>query len=241
MAEKMSQAEIDALIAALQSGEIPLEEAASPAAAAQPAPAAPDASIDQSSIDALVQGLSSTEPTATIDQSSIDALVMGLSVPEPVAPAAHELVDLGPITQAEVEAAMAEGQLKKEAMRQEMAAAFEALHTSAPVPGAAPQAAPQPVAPNFPQMEATPMPVGNASLLMDIKLALTVVLGRARMPLRQVLTLGPGSVIVLDSLANRPVEVMVDSKPLMKADVVLIAENYGIKVVEKVLDQRKAS
>lgn len=74
----------------------------------------------------------------------------------------------------------------------------------------------------------------NMSLLMDVSLAVTVELGRARMPLRQVLELQSGSVIELDRLAGDPVDVFVNNRLIARGEVVVVDDKFGVRVTELV-------
>nr|WP_280953786.1 flagellar motor switch protein FliN [Symbiobacterium terraclitae] len=76
---------------------------------------------------------------------------------------------------------------------------------------------------------------------MDIELTLSVELGRTRLPLGDILEMGPGSVITLNRMANEPLDVRVSQLPIMKAEVIAIGENYGIRIVETKLETDKAS
>jgi len=49
---------------------------------------------------------------------------------------------------------------------------------------------------------------------------------------KEVLALGPGSVLELDKLAGEPVDILVNEKPIAKGEVVVIDENFGIRVTE---------
>lgn len=76
---------------------------------------------------------------------------------------------------------------------------------------------------------AVPEPA-NIGLIMDVPLHVTVELGRRRMLVRDVLDLGKGSLIELDKLAGEPVDVFVNGKLIAKGEVVVIDENFGVKV-----------
>ena len=78
-------------------------------------------------------------------------------------------------------------------------------------------------------MPADPEPA-NIGLIMDVPLHVTVELGRRRMLVREVLELGKGSLIELDKLAGEPVDVLVNGKLIAKGEVVVIDENFGVKV-----------
>lgn len=72
----------------------------------------------------------------------------------------------------------------------------------------------------------------NIDLIMDVPLQITVELGRTRKTIREILALGPGSVVELDKLAGEPVDLMVNGKLLAKGEVVVIDENFGIRVTD---------
>lgn len=72
----------------------------------------------------------------------------------------------------------------------------------------------------------------NLELLMDVPLQVTVELGRTQKMVKEVLALGPGSVVELDKLAGEPVDILVNEKPIAKGEVVVIDENFGIRVTE---------
>jgi flagellar motor switch protein FliN len=73
---------------------------------------------------------------------------------------------------------------------------------------------------------------GNLDLLLDIPLSITVELGRSKMQIREILELVPGSIIQLDKLAGDPVDIMVNNKLVAKGEVVVIDENFGVRVTD---------
>lgn len=73
---------------------------------------------------------------------------------------------------------------------------------------------------------------GNLDMLMDISLDVTVELGRSRQPIKDILSLSQGSVVELDKLAGEPVDVLVNQKPVAKGEVVVIDENFGVRITE---------
>lgn len=78
-------------------------------------------------------------------------------------------------------------------------------------------------------------PVGEAAsldMLMDIGLQVTVELGRARMTIREVLSLGPGTVVELNRLAGEPVDILINGKPVAKGEVVVLGDMFGIRVTD---------
>lgn len=73
---------------------------------------------------------------------------------------------------------------------------------------------------------------GNLDLLLDIPLSITVELGRSKMLIRDILELVPGSIVQLDKLAGDPVDIMVNNKLVAKGEVVVIDENFGVRVTD---------
>lgn len=72
----------------------------------------------------------------------------------------------------------------------------------------------------------------NIGLIADIPVRVTVELGRTRKSVGEVLSFAPGSVIELDKMAGEPVDVLVNGKLIAKGEVVVIDENFGVRVTE---------
>ena len=70
----------------------------------------------------------------------------------------------------------------------------------------------------------------NLNLLMDIKLKLTVELGRTELPIKKVLDLARGSIIELDKVAGEPVELYANGKLIANGEVVVIEDNFGLRI-----------
>ena len=79
---------------------------------------------------------------------------------------------------------------------------------------------------------AAPQSQGSMDMLLDVNLHLSVELGRTSMPVREVLHLGPGSIVELDKLAGEPVDIMVNGKLVARGEVVVIDESFGVRVTE---------
>lgn len=79
---------------------------------------------------------------------------------------------------------------------------------------------------------------GNIGLLMDVYMEMTVELGRTKKLIRDILAMGEGTIIELDKLAGEPVDILVNNKPIAKGEVVVIDENFGVRVTE-IVDQRE--
>lgn len=72
----------------------------------------------------------------------------------------------------------------------------------------------------------------NIELIMDVPLEVSVVLGRTRKSIKEILEFGPGTIIELDKLAGEPIDVMVNQKLVAKGEVVVIEESFGIRITE---------
>ncbi|CCF13956.1 flagellar motor switch protein FliN [Brevibacillus laterosporus GI-9] len=72
----------------------------------------------------------------------------------------------------------------------------------------------------------------NLGLLLDIPLQVTVELGRTKKLIRDILEMSAGSIIQLDKLAGEPVDILVNNKLIAKGEVVVIDENFGVRVTD---------
>lgn len=75
-------------------------------------------------------------------------------------------------------------------------------------------------------------PLQNIEFIMDIPLEVTVRLGRARLPIKELLELGAGSVIELDRVAGEPLEVLVNDKLVARGEAIVVADKFGIRLSE---------
>lgn len=72
----------------------------------------------------------------------------------------------------------------------------------------------------------------NLNLLLDIPLKVTVELGRTQKQIKDILELSQGSIVELDKLAGEPVDILVNNKLIAKGEVVVIDENFGVRVTD---------
>ena len=72
----------------------------------------------------------------------------------------------------------------------------------------------------------------NLNLLLDIPLKVTVELGRTQKQIKEILELSQGSIIELDKLAGEPVDILVNNKLIARGEVVVIDENFGVRVTD---------
>ena len=77
---------------------------------------------------------------------------------------------------------------------------------------------------------------GDADLarLHAVPVELAVEIGRTRMTIGDTLGLGPGSIITLDRMAGEPVDLLVNGRPIARGEVVVIDEEFGLRVTEVV-------
>ncbi|MDR2355407.1 MAG: flagellar motor switch protein FliN [Clostridiales Family XIII bacterium] len=119
---------------------------------------------------------------------------------------------------------------------------FGAEPAAEPVPADYETAAAEPApygyeepAPGAPPAKEPPPPADAESgmdLVRDIPLSVNVELGRARKEISEILEFGVGAVVVLDKLAGDPVEVFANGKLIARGEVVVIDENYGVRITE---------
>jgi len=212
MGDPLSQEEIDRLMAAAQGGS---EE---PAAAEETSAAAPEAEA------------AAGEPQAAVEEPESPEAVAEPAA-EPVAEAA------APVQQTPQAPEAAAPQLQVVA---------------------GPQAAPQPEAPSRPPtllgatggmvntvsqpVQFGPLPGSqetadqhrSINLLLDVKLQLTVELGRKELTIKDALALGPGAVVELERVAGDAVDLYINEKLIARGEVVVIDENFGVRVTEVV-------
>ena len=85
-----------------------------------------------------------------------------------------------------------------------------------------------PVEPEAPQ----PVTAEELSRLHDVPVEQAVEVGRTKMTIREALALGPGSIVTLNRLAGEPVDLLVNGKPIARGEVVVIDEEFGLRVTE---------
>ena len=82
---------------------------------------------------------------------------------------------------------------------------------------------------------------GNIGLLMDVFMEMTVELGRTKKLIKDILGIGEGTIIELDKLAGEPGDILVNHKLIAKGEVVVIDENFGVRVTEIVSPMERMS
>ncbi|WP_107837871.1 flagellar motor switch phosphatase FliY [Metasolibacillus meyeri] len=85
---------------------------------------------------------------------------------------------------------------------------------------------------NFEQANLSQQEARNLNMLLDIPLQVTVELGRTKRSVKEILELSSGSIIELDKLAGEPVDILVNSRLIAKGEVVVIDENFGVRITD---------
>lgn len=106
--------------------------------------------------------------------------------------------------------------------------------TSAPAPkAAAPRAAAHTTSLDVPE--------GNLEVLLDVPLEVVVELGRTDLQIKDILNLAPGSVVELNRMAGEPINIMVNGKLVARGEVVVIDENFGVKIIQIISPMERLS
>ncbi len=87
--------------------------------------------------------------------------------------------------------------------------------------------------------EATTANQPRLEFLEDVDLEVAVQLGHTRMPLGQVLTLVPGTVLELDRLAGDPVDILVNERLIGRGEIVVVEDRLGVRVTELIPPDRR--
>lgn len=137
--------------------------------------------------------------------------------------------------------------LKSDGIVDSLAAATPTEGHSSPIGGPAPPPEPQeqvtvqPV--QFSSLDKTSNVFGetnrNLNLVMDVKLELTVELGRTELPIKNVLELTRGSIIELEKIAGEPVELYANGKLIARGEVVVIEDNFGLRITSIISPEKR--
>lgn len=79
----------------------------------------------------------------------------------------------------------------------------------------------------------------NITIIRDVPLEVTVELGRTRKPIREILEFNPGTIIELDKIAGEPIDILVNGKFIAKGEVVVIDENFGVRVTDIISTEQR--
>jgi flagellar motor switch protein FliN/FliY len=79
---------------------------------------------------------------------------------------------------------------------------------------------------------------GELDRLHDVPVDLAVEIGRTRMTIGETLALGPGAIVTLNRLAGEPVDLLVNGRPIARGEVVVVDEEFGLRITEVVSGTR---
>ena len=258
---KMSQEEIEAMLAGMSGG-------AEPASAPEPPaePASSGGKMSQEEIEAMMSGMAGgagpapeppAEPASSgrkMSQEEIEAMMSGMAgsaepVPAPApppAPAAQPAPQPAPAAAQAAPAAQPASAADFGAMMAAMMTAMTtamANNAAAAAPAAPPAPEPKVIATRpAPLREMDPADVlgreqaQNLDLIMEVPLQVTVEIGRTQRKVQDILEFSKGSLVVLDKLAGDQVDLFVNGKCVAKGDVVVIDDNFGVRITEIVQD-----
>ena len=249
----MSQEQIEAMMAGMASP--------APAPAPAPAPSGGGGKLSQEQIEALMAGMASPAPApapapapsgggGTLTQEQIEAMMAGAASPAPTpapapiaAPVAAPAYAMPPGWMEMQQQMQQQMQMQMQQMQQQMAAMQQQALQAQQVAAQAAQAAQKPqnkvVAAKSPTMPTladgtslTKEESQNLDLIMGVSLEIAVEIGRTRKKVQDILALCKGSLVVLDKLAGDQVDVFVNGKCIAHGDVVVIDDNFGIRISE---------
>lgn len=91
-----------------------------------------------------------------------------------------------------------------------------------------------PAAARFDTLKAAPTPGGdmNLDVILDVPVQLSLEVGRARIPIRNLLQLNQGSVIELERAAGEPLDVYVNGTLIAQGEVVVVNERFGVRLTD---------
>jgi flagellar motor switch protein FliN/FliY len=76
------------------------------------------------------------------------------------------------------------------------------------------------------------LPSDPLALLRDVEVELTLEIGRRRMKISEVVTLGPGRTVELEKMAGEPLELLVNGRLIGRGEAVVVGDRYGIRITE---------
>ena len=75
-------------------------------------------------------------------------------------------------------------------------------------------------------------PIQSLDFILDVPLRVTVELGRAKLPIREILQLAQGSVVELTKFAGEPLEILINDKLIARGEVVVVNEKFGVRLTD---------
>jgi len=190
-------------------------------------PAAKPDPIQETPATTPVQSQEAAEPQAPQSQAPQSQAADSHTPATTSAPSIDQVSDPAPLDDAAIEEL-----LKQASFDDPNASAADSAATEDIAAGQAPPVTGEPFPlPNFQQVMADAQ-VSSIDLLRDVDLNVKIELGRSRMLVEDVLRLGEGSVVELDKLAGDPVDVFVNDRLVARGEVLVLNENFCVRVNE---------
>ena len=143
------------------------------------------------------------------------------------------------LTQEDIEAAKLLDEMPAEPVLEPVLATIGRSRSEGPQEPPPPPRQPTPIGPAASRARFAPLPEqeqasprSGIDLLAGLQMNVSVELGRTELTVAEVLGLGPGSVVELDRLAGEPVDILVNDRLIARGEVVVVDENFGVRVVE---------
>lgn len=228
--KSLSQEEIEKLLA----GGDAAEETPPPAPAASAPASGGGASLSQEEIEKLLAGADAfSEPE--VPQPAAPAPQQAPVQAAPVAPAPQQPVMMQPTQQA-MDVSMMQMQMMQQMMQQMQAMQQQMMEQKqAPPPEPKMIHVQSPNQPNLRQSNEIVLESEqeeNMELIMSVPLEVSVEIGRTRKLVKDILDFTKGSLVVLDKLAGEQVDLYVNGQCIAKGDVVVVEDNFGVRITE---------
>ena len=194
----------------------------------------PDGSFVKATYEVTIEGQPPSELTEVFDLSIVKHLTAGVAGAAPAGGADAGMADFGAVEDLSAEVPAQGGGAAMEDAFGGMDFGGGDLLGGGDAGFPVQQAAPSVQSVQFPSLGsgAPGQEQGNISLLMDVYMEMTVELGRTKKLIRDILGMGEGTILELDKLAGEPVDILVNQKLIAKGEVVVIDENFGVRVTE---------
>lgn len=233
--EQIDQNEIEEL---LRQSQGPADSASSEGTAAadttDAAPADVQATLDQSEIEALMQGASS-EPAGdqvSLDQGEIEAMMQAASSPTAAPPDAPPPPSPSPVPPSSPAVQNAPKNDIDHLLNQAEAALASIDANTTELPDGVQTFKLEDFSGTSASTEATTL-----DLMRDVQLDVKIELGRTHMQLEEVLKLGKGAVVPLDKLAGDPVDIFVNGRLIARGEVLVLNDNFCVRVAELIVGE----
>lgn len=91
----------------------------------------------------------------------------------------------------------------------------------------------------FEEEEETVSEARPLSMLLDIPLEVSVELGRASLPVKEILEWEPGSIFEVNKLAGEPVDVLINDRQIARGEVLVLDEHFGVRITDVVSERER--